>query len=960
MRRLAVSVLVALALIAVLPPAAGAASPNAGERAQQALQRVQDLFHGIGVRTGRELTPALLELHQRRGALDAAGRKTADSLLARPTSTEAAPGHAYTVPEATPFCTTHFCIHYVTTTVDAPDQTDANANGTPDYVEQMAQVFENEVFPCENGTAALGCADAGTTGLGWPQAPSDGVLGGDSRFDVYIEDLYPSNVFGYVSVDPTGQSSSTSLHSYLVMDKDFSRYSQTLTGADEMRVTAAHEYNHVLQFGIDANEDTWMFESTATFFENEVYPAIDDYLSYMPTWVGATADPLTDANGGGGLKMYGSAVWNHFIAGRHGVGTILAAWEAKTQVNGGSFAPASYDSAIQANGGSSFASEFDDFSTAVAEWRAPNQGFPDLYPDVPASARPGLTVGAAATSISLDHTTFAFRDVAVPASPATLTLNATLPSGLDGAISLVARTGNSTTAGTVTKVIQRTTNGGALSVDLPNADTYGRITAVFVNSDPTQSGFNNGQNDWNFTKDKESYTGIQVTSASGATPAPSATTTAASGIGQTSATLNGSVNPNGQATTYYFDYGTTVAYGSQSPANPATAGSGSGALAFSTAISGLTRGTTYHYRIVAQSGGGVTAGSDQTFTTLDPPVVTTGAASAIAADGATLNASVDPHGQATTFVFQYGPTVAYGSQIPVAPQSAGAGTGAVAVATALTGLAPGSTVHFRVVATNPDGTTNGADQSFKTLDPPDVTTGNAGAVTTTSALLTGTVNAHGKATTFVFEFGTSTVYGQQVAGSAGSANSPVSVSGQATGLSPGTTYHYRLAATNADGTTQGADQTFTTPAATAPTAGTGATTGTPTVTSTTTPDTTGTAPVDLNHGSAPTALTLALTTVRTKLASALKKGLRVRANCGVPCSVVVRLVLPAKIAKKLRVKATVATGKGRGGSFVTMRFTKTARKVLGRVSSIKLTAVVNATSADGRTASLKKALTIRR
>ena len=148
-----------------------------------------------------------------------------------------------------------------------------------------------------------------------------------------------------------------------------------------------------------------MFESTATFFENEVYPAIDDYLSYMSTWVTSTADPLTDANGGSGLKMYGSAVWNHFVAGRHGAGTILAAWQAKTQVNGGSFAPASYSTAIAANGGSNFADEFDDFSAAVAEWRAPNQGFPDTYPDVPASARPALTVGAGATSISLDHST---------------------------------------------------------------------------------------------------------------------------------------------------------------------------------------------------------------------------------------------------------------------------------------------------------------------------------------------------------------------------------------------------------------------------------------------------------------------------------------------------------------------------------------------------------------------------
>src|SRR4051812_29575929 len=414
-----------VAALAVLPASAGAASGNGGsERAQHALERVEDLNKGLGARTGRELTPALAELARTKRNLDAPGRKRADSLLARPTSSESAPGHAYTVTEHAPYCGLRFCIHYVTSTSDAPNLADADADGTADYVELMSQVFENEVFPCENGTAMLGCAAAGTSGRGWPQAPSDGTLGGDSRMDVYIENLYPS-IFGYVS--PDTQATGASLFSYLVMDKDFSRYSQTLTGPQEMRVTAAHEYNHVLQFGIDANEDGWMFESTATYFENEVYPAVDDYLSYLSTWVTSTADPLTDAGGGGGLKEYGSAVWNHFIAGRHGAQTILQSWQASTQVNGGPFAPASYSTAIAANGGTSFESEFDDFAAAVAEWRVPGSGFPDTYPDVPASARPTMNVGAAATTVQLDHTTFAFRNIPIPSSATMLTLSATLP-----------------------------------------------------------------------------------------------------------------------------------------------------------------------------------------------------------------------------------------------------------------------------------------------------------------------------------------------------------------------------------------------------------------------------------------------------------------------------------------------------------------------------------------------------
>src|SRR3954452_10932225 len=238
------------------------------------MQRVEDLKRGIGVRSGRELTPALVDLATRRLALDRDNRKTADRILARPTDGAGDPqGDGFTVAEATPVCTAHFCVHYVTTTADAPPLADANpANGKPDFVEQEASVFENEVFPCENGNAALGCAQAASTGLGWPQAPSDATAtnnGGDARFDVYLKDIGAQGIFGYAAPDP--QPNGDSLFSYLVMDNDFSQaefgYPDPMV---PLRVTAAHEYNHVLQFGIDAFEDTWMFESTATLFEEKV------------------------------------------------------------------------------------------------------------------------------------------------------------------------------------------------------------------------------------------------------------------------------------------------------------------------------------------------------------------------------------------------------------------------------------------------------------------------------------------------------------------------------------------------------------------------------------------------------------------------------------------------------------------------------------------------------------------
>jgi hypothetical protein len=95
-----------------------------------------------------------------------------------------------------------------------------------------------------------------------------------------------------------------------------------------------------------------------------------------------------------------------------------------------------------------------------------------------------------------------------------------------------------------------------------------------------------------------------------------------------------------------------------------------------------------------------------------PPVASTGAASGVLEEQATLNGSVNPNNAETKYHFEYGPTIAYGKSTPEA--SAGAGTGSVGVSAPITGLAEGTTYHFRIVATNADGTVNGSDQTFTT------------------------------------------------------------------------------------------------------------------------------------------------------------------------------------------------------------------------------------------------------
>jgi hypothetical protein len=96
-------------------------------------------------------------------------------------------------------------------------------------------------------------------------------------------------------------------------------------------------------------------------------------------------------------------------------------------------------------------------------------------------------------------------------------------------------------------------------------------------------------------------------------PPAAATTGAPSAITDTSATFTGTVEPNGAPTTYYFQYGTTAAYGSSTA--PTDAGAGQGVVAASTAVAGLSPETTYHYRLVAENSGGIRQGADRIFTT---------------------------------------------------------------------------------------------------------------------------------------------------------------------------------------------------------------------------------------------------------------------------------------------------------------------------------------------------------
>jgi sugar lactone lactonase YvrE len=208
---------------------------------------------------------------------------------------------------------------------------------------------------------------------------------------------------------------------------------------------------------------------------------------------------------------------------------------------------------------------------------------------------------------------------------------------------------------------------------------------------------------------------VQVSLAEGL-GAPGASTGQAKELSHFGATLTGSVEQNQWFTSYHFEYGETTAYGTSVPVANLGLFSESGVNEVSQAIAGLKQNTTYHFRLVATSEGGTTFGQDQTFTTVATPTpgATTGPATSVTWDTAVLAGTVTPNKWATTYDFEYGPTTAYGSKIPLPEANLKSETSAENVTEQITGLVPNKTYHYRLVANNSGNVTDGEDETFTT------------------------------------------------------------------------------------------------------------------------------------------------------------------------------------------------------------------------------------------------------
>ena len=282
--------------------------PDFGEWRQtpgQSLATAKRVLRGAGLRTDPSATLALRDLWMNRTKLRGKERRQANAILARPSDGLADPqGFGYTVPAQPPLCNARICVHYVASGTDAPPSPEWPAT----TLGVMDSVWGSTVDQ-----------------LGYRAPVSDRGKGGTPQFDVYLKDL-GGDIYGFCAGETQAKKRTGS--GYCVLDNDFATAQfPNATPLQNLRVTAAHEFFHAVQYAYDYAEDPWMMESTATWMEERLASDVNDNRQYFP-WSQIYAPYVSlDMFSRTAGYQYGNWVFWEYLSSTYGTGIVRKTWQ---------------------------------------------------------------------------------------------------------------------------------------------------------------------------------------------------------------------------------------------------------------------------------------------------------------------------------------------------------------------------------------------------------------------------------------------------------------------------------------------------------------------------------------------------------------------------------------------------------------------------------------------------------
>jgi hypothetical protein len=283
-------------------------------RATQALERAQALFStkaapgrtggGKATAQGQDASLVMRDLFASLDDLSPDQRAIAHGILARPTDGPKDPYlDGYQVPSVKK-CKSHFCVHWVNSTDDAPP--------SKGWAKRMLKLM-NKVWKKEVGK------------LGYRPPVSDRGRGGSKKFDVYLAEISNRGLYGYCTPERRKPGFQWLASGYCVLDNDFVGFPRSPIQSAE--VTAAHEFFHAIQFGYDFGEDPWLLEATATWMEERIFDDVNDNRQYLPSSQAADpATPLDFFSSLGGSQQYGNWVFFEYLSKRFGNGVVKQIW----------------------------------------------------------------------------------------------------------------------------------------------------------------------------------------------------------------------------------------------------------------------------------------------------------------------------------------------------------------------------------------------------------------------------------------------------------------------------------------------------------------------------------------------------------------------------------------------------------------------------------------------------------